>query len=79
MPPSPHARSIHRRVFLAGAGLTGTAAVGGLAALHFLSDSSDDSDAPDIPAAVDPGDLQLITGDASHPGRVTVATADGRG
>ncbi|WP_315149241.1 hypothetical protein [Corynebacterium variabile] len=78
MPPSPHARSIHRRVFLAGAGLTGTAAVGGLAALHFLSDSSDDSDAPDTPAAVDPGDLQLITGDASHPGRVTVTTADGR-
>lgn len=78
MPPSPHSRSLHRRAFLVGTGATGVAAVGGLAALHFLSDSSDDSDAPDTPAAVDPGDLQLITGDTSHPGRVTVATADGR-
>ena len=81
MPPSPHSRSLHRRVFLAGAGATGVAAVGGLAALRALSDSSDEPDAPDgnsSPTAVDPGDLQLITGDASHPGRVTVATADGR-
>ncbi|AGP29926.1 hypothetical protein [Corynebacterium terpenotabidum] len=84
MPATPHSRRLHRRTFLAGAGATGLAAVGAAAALHFRSDSSDSADSSDssgdassIPT-LSAGDLQLVVGDASHPGRVTVTTADAR-
>ncbi|MGO2841425.1 hypothetical protein ACTXK0_07055 [Corynebacterium variabile] len=79
MSPSLHRRRFRRRAFLAGTGAAGAVAVGGAAAYHFLpwTDGDDGTD-NDTPTAVDPGDLQLRPGDASHPGRVTVATADGR-
>lgn len=73
MSRSLHRRRFRRRAFLAGAGAVGAVAVTGTAARHFLPGSDKSS-----PTAVDPGDLQLRPGDASHPGRVTVATADGR-
>lgn len=60
--------------------MTGAAALGGYGVLTSLTgNGSGDVGPVDLTGTViDPGDLQLRPGDPSHPGRVTVLTADGR-